>query len=247
MAESRESLLQWFPAPKGNNTGAAVIIFPGGGYYELCDTYEGREIAEWFNGIGMTAVICRYRLGKDGYHYPAQLEDAQSAIRTVRAEAESREIKPNRIGVIGFSAGGHLASLAMTHFDTTSRPDFGVLAYPVIMMGSRFTHRGTQINLLGFEHRDSRELCAYLSTDKSVTPETPPCFIYHTAEDTSVPCEHALKFYTALRNNDVQAELHIFAEEPHGSGLAKDRPGNQTWPELLRTWLMRMGFIGVRK
>lgn len=241
MAENSD-LLEWFPA-LDNNTGAAVIIFPGGGYAELCDTYEGKEIAAWLNSIGINAVICRYRLGSAGYHYPAQLEDAQEAIRTVRKTAAEYGIDPRKIGVIGFSAGGHLASLVMTHFDESSRPDFGILAYPVIMLGSRFTHRGTQINLLGFEKRDSKELCAYLSSDKMVTSETPPCFIYHTGEDTSVPAENALRFYMALRNNEVPAELHIFACEPHGTGLAKGIFGNEQWPELARIWMKRRGII----
>ena len=236
-------LLQWFPAPTDNNSGAAIIVFPGGGYYELCDTYEGVEVAEWLNSIGVTAVICRYRLGKDGFHYPSQLEDGLRAIRAVRAAAKDKGADPSKIGVMGFSAGGHLASLTMTHFDETSRPDFGVLAYPVIMLGSRFTHRGTQINLLGFENRDSKEKCAYLSSDKMVRPDTPPCFIYHTGEDTSVPAENALRFYTALRNNDIPAELHIFACEPHGTGLAKGLPGNESWPSLLRIWLKRMNIV----
>ncbi|HVC95389.1 MAG TPA: alpha/beta hydrolase, partial [Pirellulales bacterium] len=202
--------------------------------------------------FGVTAMVLKYRLAPR-YHHPAPLKDAQRAIRLVRARAGEWKVDPRRIGILGFSAGGHLASTAGTHFDAgrtdaaeeidrqSCRPDFLVLCYPVVTMTGEFTHVGSRNNLLG-ENADAK-LVEYLSNEKQVTPETPPTFMFHTNEDSAVPPENSVLFYLALRRARVPAELHIYEKGRHGVGLAQKDPALASWPALLVTWLRGRGIL----
>ena len=230
----------------------AVIIAPGGSYARLSMNNEGRAPANHFNTLGIAAFVLRYRLGPR-YHHPIELGDAQRAIRTVRARAAEWHIATDRIGIMGFSAGGHLASSASTHFDAgtpdaadpidrvSSRPDFAVLAYPVISFVEPWTHQGSKTNLLG-EHPDPA-LARSLSSDTQVTASTPPTFIYHTNADTVVPAENAVAYFQALRKAGVPAEMHLFRNGPHGTGLGQQDPALAEWPRLLANWLRISGFM----
>ena len=237
---------------------AAVVILPGGGYHMRAIDHEGYQIAEWFKSMGVTSAICNYRVrgqGNDGkgYGHPAPMLDAQRAIRTLRARAHELNIDPSRIGVIGFSAGGHLASTVATHVaeaDSTaddpaervsSRPDFCILCYPVIVFDREFTHVGSQRNLLGSDA--DAALFASLSNERQVTPATPPTFLFHTSEDTVVPATNSVAFYKACLAQGVPAELHIFPQGRHGVGLAKSTPGASQWPALCEDWLRRLGVV----
>lgn len=236
--------------PGANATGAAMVICPGGAYQNLAD-YEGHAIAVWLNTLGVTGVVLKYRLGPR-YHYPAQWQDVSRAIRTVRARAAEWGVDPARVGVIGFSAGGHLASTIATHFDTGnpaaadpverqgSRPDLAVLAYPVITMEAGVTHAGSRRNLLG--DNPPAPLVALLSNETQVTARTPPTFLFHTADDPVVPVENSERFAAALRRAHVPFELHIFAHGPHGVGLAEGDPVLHAWTGLLESWLRGRGF-----
>src|SRR5664279_861310 len=193
--------------PAGRGTGTAVIVCPGGGYGHLAMDHEGDQVAKWLNSLGVSAFVLKYRLGPK-YHHPVELWDAQRAIRTVRSKAAQYRLSPDRIGIMGFSAGGHLASTAGTHFDAgdpdnvdpidrlSSRPDFLVLCYPVISFGT-FAHQGSKRNLLG-ENPDPK-LVESLSNETQVTAQTPPCLLYHTTTDAAVPVENSVMFYAALR------------------------------------------------
>lgn len=242
------------PAPEKAN-GAAVIICPGGGYGHLAVTYEGHEVADWYNEYGVTGFVLRYRLAPR-YKHPSPMQDVQRAIRTVRANAKEWGLDPNRIGVMGFSAGGHLASTAATHFDdgdsaakdeidrVSCRPDFAVLAYPVITFGE-FTHSGSRDNLLG--KNPDPKLVELMSNEKQVTEKTPPTFLFHTGTDTAVPPENSLLFYAAMRKAKVPAELHVYEEGRHGVGLATKDPTLSTWPECLATWLEHRKLLEKKK
>jgi len=236
-----------------NTTGpmTAVIIAPGGSYARLSMNNEGRAPANYLNALGIAAFVLRYRLGPQ-YHHPIELGDAQRAIRTVRARASEWHIAADRIGMMGFSAGGHLAAAASTHFDAgrpdatdpidrvSSRPDFAVLAYPVISFVEPWTHQGSKTNLLG-EHPDPA-LARSLSNETQVTAATPPAFIYHTNADTVVPVENAVAYFMALRQAGVPAEMHLFRNGPHGTGLAQQDAALAEWPRLLAQWLRAGGF-----
>jgi acetyl esterase/lipase len=232
---------------------AAVVILPGGGYGALAMDHEGKQIAEWLNDNGIVAFICDYRHRNKGYGHPAPLQDAQRAIRTVRARATEFGVDPAKVGILGFSAGGHLCSTAVTHFDkgkadsddpierASCRPDFGILCYPVIAFDEPFTHRGSQNNLIGKDA--SPELVRSLSNEKQVTAETPPCFLWHTWEDTGVPPQNSIVFYLAMVNHKVPGELHIYEKGRHGVGLAKGIPGTDKWPETCILWLKNRGVL----
>ncbi len=229
------------------NSGTAVIICPGGGYRNLAMRHEGVAIAEWLNSLGITGVVLEYRMSRGGYRHPIPLQDAQRALRTVRFRADELGLDKSRIGIMGFSAGGHLASTAGTHFDlgcresadpidrVSSRPDFMILCYPVIAFGESCTHKGSQRNLIG--SNPSKELVKRLSNDKQVTKETPPTFLFHTDEDRGVPAENSVLFYLALRRAGVPAELHIYRKGGHGTGLAATIPGTSDWPKTCEHWL----------
>ncbi|MCA9063899.1 MAG: alpha/beta hydrolase [Planctomycetaceae bacterium] len=244
-----------FPAPADQANGTAVVVCPGGGYGGLAMDHEGHQIAAWLNERGVSAWILRYRLGSAGYHHPVQKGDVLRAIRTVRFNAEKNGIDPKRIGIWGFSAGGHLASTAATHFDSgspdaadpidriSSRPDFAVLCYPVITMEEEFTHMGSRRNLFGADRINSPELIELLSNEKQVTRDTPPTFIFHTTEDQAVPVENALRFFGALRSSGVSCEMHIYQKGRHGVGLAQTDPILSTWPARLQDWLSTNGYL----
>ncbi len=231
--------------------GAGMVVCPGGGYAHLAP-HEGEPVARWLNTLGVTAVVLKYRLGPK-YHHPVELEDAQRAIRTLRARAAEWGIDPHRIGILGFSAGGHLASTAVTHFDDGSpssadpiervscRPDLGVLLYPVITLTDPFTHTGSRHNLLG--DNPSPDLVKLLSNEQQVTAQTPPCFLMHTADDEAVPVENSLMFAEALRKAGVPFELHVFEHGHHGVGLATGDPVLGAWPRLCAGWLRTRRFI----
>ena len=239
--------------PEGTANGTAVVIFPGGGYQHLSMEKEGSDVANWLAGAGVTTFVVRYRLGPS-YHHPTMLGDAQRAIRIARARAAEWSIDPRRLGVIGFSAGGHLASTTGTHFDAgnassadpieraSSRPDFMLLLYPVITMrADSVTHAGSRLNLLG--PSPSPELERLLSNETQVTPQTPPTFIVHTEDDRTVPVQNALLFYDALKRNGVQAEMHVFEHGPHGFGLAPANPVLSVWTTLCETWMRQHGWL----
>jgi acetyl esterase/lipase len=230
----------------------AVIVAPGGSYRALAMNKEGRLPAAHLNSLGIAAFVLRYRLGPR-YHHPIELGDAQRALRLVRSHAAEWHIAPDRIGIMGFSAGGHLASSAATHADAGkadaadpidrvgSRPDFTVLAYPVISMVEAFTHRGSKENLLGAN--PDPELARSLSSETQVTASTPPAFLFQTNADTTVPAENAVAYFLALRKAGVAAEMHVFRDGPHGVGLAQEDPALAEWPRLLANWLRVSGFL----
>jgi len=230
----------------------AVIILPGGGYRNLALNHEGRQVANFLNAAGVAAFVLKYRLGPR-YHHPIEMGDAQRAVRMVRSNAGAWHIDAARIGVVGFSAGGHLAATVSTHFDAGnaasadavdragSRPDFAILAYPVISMTEPWTHQGSKDNLLG--PNAPSDLARSMSADLAVTPQTPPTFLFQTNADTTVPAENAVHYYLALRKAGVAAEMHIFQNGPHGLGLALDDPAIGQWPTLLLNWLRGRGLV----
>jgi acetyl esterase/lipase len=232
-----------------------IIVAPGGGYGALAMDHEGRQIATFFNAMGVSAFILKYRLGPR-YRHPTQLGDAQRAIRTVRARASEFGLSTDRIGMMGFSAGGHLTATAGTRFDpgksdasdpierVSSRPDFLILAYPVISFDPAITHGGSSRNLLG-ENPDPK-LIEAMSNDLQVTAQTPPAFLFHTTADAGVPVENSIRFYLALRKARVPAEMHVFENGPHGVGLALWDPALSTWPTLLTNWLRARDLLKKR-
>jgi len=231
----------------GKSNGAAVVIFPGGGYSHIAAGHEGKDYADWLTQRGFTAIVVKYRVGAGlGYQYPVPFLDARRAIRTVRAKATEWGVKPDRIGVMGSSAGGHLASLCATRFKDTfgeetsdeidklsARPDFAILCYPVISMDAAHAHGGSRNNLGG--EKASPELIAALSTEKAVSAETPPTFLLTTSDD-GVDCRNSLLFAAACREHKVPVTLHIFEKGGHGYGL-KGKGLLAVWPGLLDAWL----------
>jgi uncharacterized protein YigE (DUF2233 family)/acetyl esterase/lipase len=239
--------------PQANATGAAVVVCPGGGYGGLAG-HEGNDYAQWLNQQGLAAFVLKYRLGSHGYRHPIMLQDAARALRLVRARAEEWKVDPKRVAIMGSSAGGHLASTLVTHFDTgnssatdvverqSSRPDLGILCYPVISMGE-FTHQGSKNNLLGKE--PTEELVKLLSNELQVTSNTPPCFIWHTWEDKAVKVENSLQFASALQRAGVPFDLHVYEKGRHGIGLADKAPytNAHVWSKDLVFWLKGRGFV----
>lgn len=244
-----------FLPPAENPAKTAVVIVPGGGYGGVCVEQEGVRSAKWLNSLGIAAFVVDYRQRGRGYGHPAPLQDAQRAIRTVRAKAAELGISPDRIGIMGFSAGGHLASSAGTHFDKGNpdsedpieragcRPDFLILGYPVIAFGEPFTHVGSQHNLLG-QDADAA-LIAKMSSEKQVTAQTPPTFLFTMSEDTVVPAENAISFYMALRKAGVPAELHVYEKGIHGAAVYYDdvTTGVKTWHAQCENWLRDRGLL----
>ncbi len=246
------TLTPYLPDP-ARASGAAIVICPGGGYGMLA-AHEGEDYARFLNEQGIAGFVLKYRLATGGYHHPAMLQDAARAVRTVRARAADWNLNPRRIGIMGSSAGGHLASTLLTHFDAgkpdssdpierqSSRPDAGILCYAVITMG-QFTHQGSKQNLLGAQ--PAPELVEHLSNELQVTSNTPPCFIWHTWEDSAVPVENSLQFAEALRKAGVRFDLHIYEKGPHGLGLGSPKwePARRhPWTADLVFWLKVQGF-----
>ncbi|HVJ84919.1 MAG TPA: alpha/beta hydrolase [Caulifigura sp.] len=271
-AVSPEQILLWpegAPGAKGNedtdkpsirmyapesakNTGTAIVVCPGGGYGALAIDHEGQQVGEFLRSNGITAFVLKYRLGPK-YNHPVPLNDVSRALRYVRAHAKQWNIAPNRVGVMGFSAGGHLASTVSTHFDAgnpqaadpidreSCRPDFSVLCYAVISFSAPYTHKGSIRNLLG--DNPDPELLKSLSNETQVTEKTPPAFLFHTQEDTAVPPQNALAYYSALVEKKVPAELHLYQYGAHGVGLAIGDPVLTTWKDRLIGWLQTSGLL----
>ncbi len=232
--------------------GAAVIICPGGGYEHLAYAIEGVKVAKWFNKIGVTALILKYRLPSDSIMQNkaiGPLQDAQEAIRIVRRNAKLWNINPHKIGVIGFSAGVSLASLLCTHYndkiyncDTTSaRPDFSILLYPVISMEDSITHMGSRINLLG--NNPGEKQIKYFSSELNVSNNTPPAFLACAENDKIVPVQNSIDYFLSLKKYVIPAELHIFQTGGHGFGLGKKGETESYWPILCENWLRALKII----
>ena len=243
-----------FTPGHGSGNGSAVIVVPGGGYRIVAGTLEGREIASWFAARGVKAFLLTYRLPANGYLFPAPLDDARRAMQLVRARAAEFEVIPDRIGMIGFSAGGHLAALASTMplpgdpaaadpvEQLSSRPDFLVLGYPWL---DAMKAANSPSNYATFFNQTDQaaELEAQYSPSNFVSVDSPPTFLYHTYNDQSVPVEQSLGFFEALRKAGVPAEMHIFADGPHATGLGKGNAALGQWPGLMETWLRAMGLF----
>jgi acetyl esterase/lipase len=251
--EDKPSITVYLPA--ANPTRTAVVIAPGGGYVHLASGYEGVDVAAWLNAHGVAAFVLKYRLGPK-YHNPIELGDAQRAIRTVRARAAEYGVAADHIGMWGFSAGGHLTATAGTQFDAgnaaaadavereSSRPDFLVLAYPVITMKEPYVHTGSKLYLLG--NTPTQAEVDAMSAELHVTAQTPPVFLFATTDDRTVPVMNSVMFYEALVKAGVPAEMHLFQHGGHGSGLAPANPQLSVWPELLIKWMRERGYAGAQ-
>lgn len=239
--------------PKADKaTGTAVLIIPGGGYGIIAIDHEGYAIANWLNEQGIAGIVLKYRLPSDKIMEDKSigpLQDAQEAMRTIRRNADKWKIDPKKVGVIGFSAGGHLASTLSTHFNDkvyevkdniSARPDFSLLIYPVITMDASFTHMGSRNNLIGNNPTDDQ--IKKFSNDLQITSDTPPAFLVHSSDDGAVPVLNSISYYQGLQKNKIAAELHIFQKGGHGYGLAKNRGTESAWPGLCSAWLKASGF-----
>ena len=250
-----EPTLKIFLADNKNTNNTAVVICPGGGYGHLSYVKEGDNVAEWLNSFGISAFVLKYRLPSaiimnDKTIGP--LQDAQEAMRLLRRNAEKWHLDPTKIGIIGFSAGGHLAATVSTHYnekvyesDTTSaRPDFSMLIYPVISMEDGITHQGSKENLLG--KNASHDLMIKYSNEKQVDKNTPPTFLVHATDDGSVPVENSINYYLALKKNKIPVEMHIYENGGHGFGLGTH--GTHTnWPKAAENWLIANKFVSEKK
>ncbi|MBN1126595.1 MAG: alpha/beta hydrolase [Sedimentisphaerales bacterium] len=245
------TLTIYLPA-KEKATGAAIVICPGGAYWLLAMDHEGHEVARWLNSIGVAGIIVKYR-HKD-FKHPVPMLDAQRAIRTVRFRAREWNIDPKRIGILGFSAGGHLASTAATHFDSgkseaadpiervSCRPDFAVLVYPVITFTKDTMHRGSRNNLIGV-NPDS-QLIESLSNELQVTRDTPPTFLVHSSDDNGVSPQNSIDFYLACLKAGIPVEMHIYEKGGHGYGLRADRcTAAADWPGRCEAWMRQRDFL----
>lgn len=250
ISKVQEPTIEVYLPSKKNATGQAMVIFPGGGYRILAYDWEGIDIAKFLNSKGIAGIVVKYRLPSavsQTNQEDVPLIDAQRALRLVRSKAEEFNIDPNKIGAMGFSAGGHLASTLGTHFDEkvytpideadklSARPDFLTLCYPVITFNQSSTHKGSQNNLLGNNPKPGA--VERFSNEKQVSANTPPTFLLHATDDTSVPVENSLVFYKALVENNVPAALHVFPTGGHGFALGLQDPYLRTWPELLFGWM----------
>lgn len=249
-----------YRAPTDKSTGAAVVICPGGGYGILAIDKEGHDVARWFNTFGVTGIVLKYRLPRPKGHvygHMAPLADAQRAMRLTRARAAAWHIDPKRVGIMGFSAGGHVASTVATHFDLgkpdaadsidqqSCRPDFQILVYPVVSFSNALVHVGSRNNLLGTSPDPA--VVAFFANEKHVSPQTPPTFLMHT-DDDPVSAENSVSFYLSLRAAKVPGELHVYAKGGHGYGIRTDWQGIKdppvsTWPERCRSWLGAIGML----
>jgi len=246
------STLTYYPAKKGNGT--AVVVCPGGGYGAVCYGKEGLPVAKWLNSLGIDAFVLRYRLPGEGNIYPAPLKDAQRAIRLVRSNASKYDLDPNKIGIMGFSAGGHLASTAGTKFDfgnpsadskvdrASCRPDFMILVYPVITLEEPYAHMGSRNNLLG-DDRDNPEMVKYLSSNLQVTKDTPPSFLAHAADDVKVPVQNSILFNQASIRKGVPSTLKIYNTGGHGFSTGRPGTDSMNWTKDCEGWLRKMQLL----
>lgn len=250
------TLTPYLPA-EGKASGMGIVVCPGGGYGGLAG-HEGEGYATWLADNGIAAFVLKYRLGSKGYRHPVMLQDASRAVRLVRSKAAEWKVDPQRLGIMGSSAGGHLASTAVTHFDSgrpdaddsverfSSRPDFGVLCYAVISMEDGVTHGGSKRNLLGAD--PDPKLVELLSNEKQVTKETPPCFVWSTGDDKAVPVENSLRFVLALQKAGVRYDFHVYEKGPHGIGLSQGKNGVPAddvhpWAHDLLYWFRQSGWL----
>lgn len=245
-------LTVFLPAPEKAN-GAAVLICPGGGYGVLAFDHEGNAIAKWLNDNGIAGIILKYRLPSDQIMIDKSigpLQDAQEAMRVIRRNAPEWKIDPKKVGVIGFSAGGHLASTISTHYaekvyavkdDISARPDFSLLIYAVVSMDTLTTHRGSRNNLIGL--KPGEDQVKRFSNELQITPDTPPAFLVHSADDKAVPVMNSIGYFRGLQKNNIPAELHIFQKGGHGYGLSPSGGTESSWPDLCIRWLKVMGLI----
>jgi len=256
--KDKPTLTIYLPAKdKANGTG--VVICPGGGYGGLAFDHEGHQVARWFNAMGVAGFIVKYRHRGNGCGHPVPLQDAQRAVATVRSRAREFGIAPDRIGIMGFSAGGHLASTAGTHFHAgkpdapdpidrvSCRPDFMILVYPVISFIESYTHQGSKRNLIG--RQPEAKLVELLSNERQVTSKTPPTFLIHSNGDRGVPAENSVAFFLALRKAKVPAELHVYEKGAHGFGLGVRGcpPATKAWPKTCEAWLRGRGLLTKAK
>ncbi|HEX6227079.1 MAG TPA: alpha/beta hydrolase [Chryseolinea sp.] len=248
--------IQYFAPSVPNATGSAVIIFPGGGYSSNAITHEGTDIAKKFNEIGVAAFVVKYRIPDDKTMPDKEigpLQDAQQAIKVVREKAADYNISPQQIGIMGFSAGGHLASTAGTHFKeskipnekkTNLRPDFMILVYPVISFQDDIAHQGSRSQLLGKSPSPQKK--EIYSNELQITPETPPTFLVHASDDEVVVPANSIRFYENLLKNNVKAELHIYQGGGHGFGLNNETT-NDEWFLSCRNWMETNGWLSMSK
>ncbi|OJU09608.1 MAG: alpha/beta hydrolase [Clostridiales bacterium 43-6] len=245
--------MDMYPAPANISNGTAVVICPGGGYWGLAFKHEGAQVAKWFNSFGVTAFVLKYRLPDDAIMVDKKigpLQDAQEAIRIVRRKAKEWNINPDKVGIMGFSAGGHLAATLSTHFDdkvyeqkdnTSARPDFSILIYPVISMDESITHMGSRESLLG--KNPSSETVKYFSNELQVNEKTPPAFLVCSFDDDAVPILNSINYFLALKKYNVNSELHIYEKGGHGYGLGKSGGTESAWPEACKYWLKAKGLL----
>ncbi len=236
-----------YPAPADKATGAAVIICPGGGYHILAIDHEGYNVAEWLNSLGITAFVLKYRLPSDKIMTDKSigpLQDAQRAMRIVRKDAKKWNVDKDKIGIMGFSAGGHLASTLSTHYDQdvypaetniSAKPDFSILIYPVISMDPEITHMGSRTNLLG--KNPTKDDVVLFSNEKVITKDTPMAYLALAADDKAVPIQNSINYFLALKRYDIPAELHIYEKGGHGFGLKKKNGTVAFWTLDCEHWL----------
>ena len=238
-------------APKEKATGAAVMICPGGGYGILAASHEGSDFAKWFNERGISAFVLKYRLPNEKameHQHEVPLMDAMQGMKMIRQNAAKWNIDPAKIGVMGFSAGGHLAATISTHYNMgekaseEAKPNFSILLYPVISLVPPLAHGGSRDNLLGPEK--SEELIKYYSNELQVSAKTPPAFLVHAEDDTSVPVENSIEYYLALKKQKIKAEMHLYPVGGHGYGFrTKDKGSLDNWPAAMEGWLRSMGYM----
>jgi acetyl esterase/lipase len=248
-----DPFLEVYPAPADKATGTAVVICPGGSYALLAIGHEGADVAKWLNGLGITAFVLKYRLPNSAIMENkaiGPLQDGQQAIRIVRRGAKEWGIDPHKIGIMGFSAGGHLASTISTHFNekvynspdsTSARPDFSLLIYPVISMEAGITHAESRENLLG--RNPSPAQVRKFSNELQVNAKTPPAFLVHSMDDNAVPIQNSIGYALSLQKFKIPCELHLYESGGHGYGMGRSANSESTWPEACRKWLEERGFL----
>ncbi len=226
--------------PESKSATPAIVVCPGGGYSGLAMAHEGHQVAQWLNSQGVAAIVLKYRMPNG--HHQVPLSDAQQALRIVRENAVKWNINKNKLGITGFSAGGHLASTVVTHFtDSITRPDFAILFYPVISSDTTISHRGSFNNLLG--KNPPKELTKLYSNDLKVTPQTPPTLLFHSDDDKGVPVQNSIAFYLALKHNKVPSTMYIFPVGGHGWGMKENFLYHQQWKELMMLWLKGINIL----
>lgn len=256
ISKVHEPALEVYLPDEGVSNGTGVVICPGGGYTILAWDWEGVEMAKWFNSLGIAAFVLQYRLPRwetDECKDKVALMDGKRAMRFVRSKAEEWKLDPDKIGIMGFSAGGHLASSVSTHFDMgnaeseiaiealSDRPDFSILMYPVVTMDTAYAHLGSRKNLLG--DVPTKDRATYYSNEAQITDQTPPAILIHANDDKGVVPENSIKYYLGLRAHGIPAALHIFESGGHGFSFAEDKGTVAKWPELCEGWLKEMNFL----